>query len=75
MWSDLFGKTRKEWQDMGFSKASIKFLMECQKQTFDKNIISFMQKCEVNDPMRLAFNFCKIYMTFDRFLNSIQGKT
>ena len=74
MWKNLFGMTKKEWQQMKFSTESMKKFKEMKKLTFDKEIVLFLERCLVDNHRELAVSFEEVYETFEKFFSQIQGK-
>ena len=73
MWNTLF-ENRDEWKKMNFSRQATKKFKELSKTIFDKKIAKFLEKCEVDEYLKLSTSFAKVYGSFDQFLKEVQGK-
>ena len=73
MWENLFKKGREGWQELGFS---IQFMRKLKKKSgvrHNKKMISFLQTCEVENPIELSDHLQKVYGSFDDFITRVQG--
>ena len=73
MWENLFKKGRVGWQPMGFSIQFMRKLTNKSCVPHNKKIISFLETCEVENPIELSDYFKTVYGSFDEFITRVQG--
>ena len=73
MWENLFTKGRVGWKPMGFSMQFMRKLKNESSVRHNKEIISFLQICEVENPIELSDYFKTVYGSFDEFITRVQG--
>ena len=73
MWENLFTKGRVGWKPMGFSMQFMRKLKNRSSVRHNNEIISFLQICEVENPIELSDHLKKVYGSFDDFITRVQG--